>query len=271
MASPIRAIDHVTISVADLEADANHYATLFATPPVFQGQRDGKETAVFQTGNIAVHLHESGKPLGLEGICFAGDTLPRMKRRLSQVGIAAEEDIAHDPHGSEDHHPVIVADPATTRHIQLSFIEQTHRSRTDDRGLGNGLDHIVIASQKAESTAFLLGCQLGLDLRMDMSRPEWNARLMFFRCDDLIVEVFEQLKDEAVAGARDLDSSVLPGDSFYGLTWRVTDADASHMRLRDAGFDVSGVRKGRKPGSRVLTVRNKTAGVATLLIELPKS
>ena len=35
-----------------------------------------------------------------------------------------------------------------------------------------------------------------------------------------------------------------------------TDADAAHARLVEYGFDVSDVREGRKPGTRVLTVRD---------------
>ena len=41
--------------------------------------------------------------------------------------------------------------------------------------------------------------------------------------------------------------------------------DAS--RLVSAGVDVSDVRTGRKPGTRVLTVRNGTCGIPTLLVE----
>ncbi|CAN0604946.1 unnamed protein product, partial [Ectocarpus sp. 12 AP-2014] len=40
-------------------------------------------------------------------------------------------------------------------------------------------------------------------------------------------------------------------------------------RLLEADFDVSDVRKGRKPCTEVLTVRNRTGGVATLLLQPP--
>ncbi|EAQ96747.1 VOC family protein [Congregibacter litoralis] len=271
MTSPVQDLDHIAISVADLEAEAANYAALFGTPPAFQGQQSGTEMAVFQTGNVAVHLLESEKPRGLEGICFTVDKLARLQRRLGQVGIAAHESISLGQPNAEEHTLAVVAEPATTRNIQLSFIEKSSQGGRAGGSPGGGLDHIVIASQNAESTAFLLGSQLGLDLRMDMSRRDWNARLMFFRCGDLIVEVFERLENDASDGAKAESTAAPPEDSFYGLTWRVDDADASHKRLQESGFDVSEVRQGRKPGSRVLTVRNRTAGVATLLIELPKA
>jgi hypothetical protein len=46
----------------------------------------------------------------------------------------------------------------------------------------------------------------------------------------------------------------------------VPDAEAARERLAAAGFDVSEVRPGAKPGTRVCTVRREAWGVPTLLI-----
>lgn len=266
MTSPILALEHIRITVTELSTEIEHYAALLGVAPSWQGTEDGKELAVFNTDNVAVHLVASKQARGLEAICFAVDSLERMHRRLKRVGIASHEAPRHSFGTINGASKMHIASSADTRGIEISFTEQNSGTGTQKPSVANGLDHIVIASRRAEGTAFLLGSQLGLDMRMDMSRAEWKARLMFFRCGDLIVEVFEQL-DQDGSDAKDDTSS--KQDSFYGLTWRVADADASHARLSDAGFDVSEVRKGRKPGSRVLTVRNNTAGVATLLIELP--
>ena len=55
-------------------------------------------------------------------------------------------------------------------------------------------------------------------------------------------------------------------DRLTGLAWRVRDPDAARARLAHAGFDVSEVRKGRKPGTRVFTVRSGVAGAPSLMI-----
>ena len=65
-------------------------------------------------------------------------------------------------------------------------------------------------------------------------------------------------KDEAADKTR---------DSLWGLSWRVADIDATRARLVSANVDVSDVRTGRKPGTRVLTVRTGTCGIPTLLVE----
>jgi hypothetical protein len=80
---------------------------------------------------------------------------------------------------------------------------------------------------------------------------------MFFRCGDLIVEV-----------AHDLGAGVSSEDDrLWGLSWRVADADSARARLATAGLDVSEVRPGRKPGTRVFTVHDKTCGVPTLVLQ----
>jgi len=89
------------------------------------------------------------------------------------------------------------------------------------------------------------------------ARDEWGARLMFFRCGDLIVEL-----------AHDLRAGVSSGpDRLWGLSWRVPDAGSARARLHAAGLDVSEVRSGRKSGTRVFTVRDRTCGVPTLVLE----
>jgi hypothetical protein len=47
----------------------------------------------------------------------------------------------------------------------------------------------------------------------------------------------------------------------------VGDADAARARLAAAGFDVSAVRPGRRPETRVASVRDGTLGVPTLIVE----
>ena len=83
-------------------------------------------------------------------------------------------------------------------------------------------------------------------------------RSMFFRCGDLIVEIVHRPKDDAVDKTR---------DSLWGLSWRVDDIEATRARLLSSGVDVSDVRTGRKPGTRVVTIRSSTCGIPTLLVE----
>jgi hypothetical protein len=66
---------------------------------------------------------------------------------------------------------------------------------------------------------------------------------------------------------RPADKADKAHDKLWGLSWRVADIDATRVRLLSAGIDVSEVRTGRKPGTRVLSVRSGTCGIPTLLVE----
>jgi hypothetical protein len=67
--------------------------------------------------------------------------------------------------------------------------------------------------------------------------------------------------------AHELKTGVSDGpDRLGGLAWRAANPEAVRARLADAGFNVSEVRKGRKPGTQVFTVRDRTCGVPTLAL-----
>ncbi|NOG73487.1 hypothetical protein [Roseicella sp. DB1501] len=52
----------------------------------------------------------------------------------------------------------------------------------------------------------------------------------------------------------------------WGLTWRVPEVAAEHARLAAAGIAVSPLRTGRKPGTRIFTLREAAFGVPTAVI-----
>ena len=117
------------------------------------------------------------------------------------------------------------------------------------------LDHVVVRTGDAERAAADLGARVGLDLRLDRRLTEHGFRGLFFRCGDAVVEV-----------AAPIEPTGEP-DSFGGLAWRSTDIGATRERLVASGIEVSEVRTGRKPGTRVATVRDRALGTPTLLIE----
>jgi len=115
----------------------------------------------------------------------------------------------------------------------------------------------VIRAADVERAVALYGARLGLDLRLDRENPQWGARQLFFRVGASVLEM-----------AAPVNAPPEPGpDRFGGLAWRVLDPDAARARIAAAGFDVSEVRPGRKPGTRVFTVRDAPSGVPTILIQ----
>ena len=275
--SLVTGLDHVVVLVNDLEAGVGAYQALFACAPAWRSTGDGAETALFTLDNMTLELmsptegaaadriravlKERGE--GLASICFATSDITRMHRRLDRMALKPEpvsEGGSRDTaSGAELTWRRTRASTEATRGVRLFFLEMAGtrpRSAAIADAPVTALDHIVIATGDPERSAALYGARLGLEMALDRSHPDWG-HLMFFRCGDLIVETVQR-PGSALDAAQ---------DQLYGMSWRVADADASRARLVSAGIDVSDVRTGRQPGTRVLTVRSHTCGIPTLLVE----
>ena len=136
--------------------------------------------------------------------------------------------------------------------MRSSLLEAPVRSRSP-----RGTDRVEINTAAPDRALAFYGAKLGLRLAMDRTNPDWGVRLIFFRTGSLTIEIAQRLSDP--------EDTAKP-DRFWGLTWAVADIEAARRRLTGAGFDVSEIRKGRKPGSHVFTVRNGTMNVPTLFI-----
>jgi catechol 2,3-dioxygenase-like lactoylglutathione lyase family enzyme len=200
---------------------------------------------------------------GLASICFRVDDIAKMHRRLDRVALkpdpVAEVESRDLGSGATLHWKRTRAATDLTRGVRMFFLElaqgRPHSAATSGAPI-LGLDHVVVSTEDPERAAALYGARLGLDMALDRSHQDWG-QLMFFRCGDLIVEVVKR----PVAGSDQTH------DKLWGLSWRVADIDATRARLVAAGTDVSEVRAGRKPGTRVMSVRANTCGVHTLVLE----
>lgn len=231
----IHALDHVAIEVTDLSVARADYAALLGQMP--QGDR-------FHLGNMALDL-VAAVP-GLAGIDFATRDLGKTHRLLTQRGLA-----------SADAAPTATLPLDRTHGIPIALVAAEAATPPDAPPGGIiGLDHVVIGTPDPERAIVLYAGRLGLDLRLDRSNPDWGVRLLFFRCGDLVVEVAHRLKDGPGSGP----------DRFMGFSWRVADIEAAHARIAGQGFNVSDIRTGRRPGTRVFTARDRTAGVPTLVL-----
>jgi catechol 2,3-dioxygenase-like lactoylglutathione lyase family enzyme len=265
----LHGLDHVVVAVRDLEAAVATYRTLLGRAPAWRtdAHGGGATIATFALANVAVELMApSGSgPVaerlaavldaqgeGLASLAFATGDIDRAHRRLARLGLEPEP-VAEGRRTR--------AATARTHGVRLFVLQQAPLPSSPllapEPAAVSGLDHVVIRTPDPERATALYGARLALDMRLDRSNPAWGARLLFFRCGDLIVELAHDLKAGVGAGS----------DRLWGLSWRVPDAEATRARLATAGLDVSEVRAGRKPGTRVLTLRDGTGGVPTLLLE----
>jgi catechol 2,3-dioxygenase-like lactoylglutathione lyase family enzyme len=275
----ITGLDHAVILVSDIAAGESAYQTLFARTPAWRNTGDGADRVLFTLDNMTLELMspngdgvtadriravlaEQGE--GLASLCFRASDIVKMHRRLDRLTLKPEPVALVESRdaisGATLSWKRTRAATEATRGVRLFFLELAKERplsvRTAPASI-TAMDHVVISTADPERAAALYGARLGLDMALDRSHPDWG-RLMFFRCGDLIVEVVHRPNDAAADKAH---------DRLWGLSWRVADIDATRARLVAAGVDVSEVRTGRKPGTRVLSVRDGTCGIRTLLLE----
>ncbi len=272
-------MDHVALVVRDLKASTERYSAFLGCKPIWRGT----ERARFQLGNTALdmvvpvgssavgvraqgQLDKHGE--GLWVLAFATADIGKARHTLARRGIASSEvrQIRSADFESNKEYCWATSELSAeaTHGITIFLVEQetdaAHGSRCKPNAAANSavssLDHIVITTAHPERAAALYGTRLGLEMKLDRTNPDWGSRLMFFKCGDLVVEIAHNLKN--------IDSSA--PDKLWGLSWRVADIAAAHARIAQAGFNVSDIRVGRKPGTKVFTVRDAPANVPTLVI-----
>ena len=274
----ISGLDHFVVLIKDIDKGAANYEALLGCAPSWRYSGAGADRVLFTLDNITVELvtpsgsgsaadhirgvlKESGE--GLASICFLTRDIAKLHRRLERLalkpGPVTDVESSDSASGATLRWKRTRTSSDLTRGVRLFFLEldgERPRSKATAAAPVVGLDHVVVSTEDSERAAALYGARLGLDMALDRTHQDWG-QLMFFRCGDLIVEVVRR----PVAGG---DAN---HDKLWGLSWRVADLDATQARLLKAGIDVSDVRKGRKPGTRVMTVRSGTCGVQTLLLE----
>lgn len=267
----IEALNHIAVAVKDLDRAASQFGTLLGRRADWREEAAGARHAWFQLSNMALDIvqpegpGESGDRVraqleaygeGLWGLAFEVSNLDETRRMLGRRGAPVSEPAALL---STDAWRLAFVEPGATHGVSIALAERTRRFSAKPAPADGvvGLDHVVINTANPDRAVALYGARLGLDFRLDRSNPQWGSRLMFFRCGGAVVEIGARLGGE---------TSDAP-DRLSGLAWRVADPDAAQARLAKAGFDVSEVRAGRKPGTKVFTVRDAPGGVPTIMIQ----
>ncbi|MBS0470890.1 MAG: VOC family protein [Proteobacteria bacterium] len=275
----ILGIDHIGVQVRDLARTVAAYEAIFGRSANWRGGAAGWRHAWFQFDNAALDIvAPEGDSEGAnairadiekhgEGIWGLGFAVADMAAAVALFGrrgldfLPAHTTMTEDGAGHERRWNITMMKRASGNGVALFLVERqaprwpVSEAQFDVASIGN-LDHVVVQTTDAERAVALYGGRLGLDLRLDRSNAQWGVRQLFFRTGGAVVEIGASLKPAAEPKK----------DRFGGLAWRVKDVAAAQARIAAAGIDVSEVRKGRKPGTAVCTVRAGTGGVPTLLL-----
>lgn len=273
----ITGLDQTTLLVRDLEAAIAAYRKLLAREPILLAADDGIESAVFPLDNTTLrlasprgsgtrgdaaraHLEQTGE--GLVELVFRVDDIGRSFRRLRRLSLSPEEisdAVERESIGGRTFVRKRTGIAATVSNgLDISFRDAAAKRSPAPKQDASivGIDLIVVNTDNAERAMALYGARLGLPLIFDRTNAQTGSRLLQFSCADMVVEVVH----------KDAEGPQRP-DRLWGIGWSVAKAEDTRERLAQAGLNVSDVKDGAKPGTRVITIRDGTCNVPTLVVQ----
>lgn len=284
-------IDHIIMAVSDLEKATQDYALMLGRQPSWHGTHPdyGSANSLFRLDNCYLELlaaddknggdgwaaDQVNRTLesqgeGLCGLVFGTDDTDSFLNQARDNGLAAADpkpghgiDTAtgkqrswHNMHWDADAARGIFS--FCICHDDMDALPYAEINADSADSSASAVDHVVVQTQSGDAAKQFYGTQLGLRLALEQDVPQWGGTQLFFRSNSMSVEVLATPK----AGEQ---------DRLWGLALKTDNIDAMQARLAAADIAVSEVREGRKPGTRVCTVKSHCANVPTLIIEHPKN
>jgi hypothetical protein len=227
-----RVFDRIVVAVPDLQTAVGQYQPLLYVPPFISESLSGAPVARWGLPNTVIELVQCGvdRPT-LQGIVF---NIPEAEPVESHVENTLKIDIRRGNGRST-----------------VDF----RRLQPQAQSTVLSVDHVVLRTVDAKACINLFSEELGIRLALDKTVPEWGGRMLFFRAGKLTLEVIES----------DTDKSA--GNYFWGLAYQSQDLAALVQQLKERDVEVSDIREGRKPGTRVATLKSHCLEIPTLLIQ----
>lgn len=148
--------------------------------------------------------------------------------------------------------------PLASRDRDISLLRSHYREPVySEAPTATGIyavDHIVLQTGDADDCIRLFRDDLGIRLALDQEVPEWGGRMLFFRMGKMTLEVIQNLEEPP------------EHDFFWGITYLCKDIEQTIAALDERDVSHSPIREGRKPGTRVATVKSHCLGLPTLLV-----
>ncbi len=284
MATITPRLTRIMVATSDLHSAAQDLELLLGFGPD-RCSYDGTGRAVFQLRNTAVELlapdspgpggdalaaHLDGHGEGLFGLAFGVDKLDAFAAHLQDSGVtiatpAVGDSNTWDPGVSKDRRALLIP-PRYSRGIRI-LVEQNDappqsqpRSQSQQSAANatehaiTAVDHVVINSGNGDNAADFYGRLLGIRLALRRNMPQWGGDMLFFRSNHMSIEVIANPKNDPQR------------DSLWGIAFATPVIALTHRRLVDAGVKVSQLRDGRKPGTRVCTLKSHCLGIPALLL-----
>lgn len=249
-------LDHLVLLTRDFNSAVQDYQILMGFGPAEFADHHGFQTALFQTGNTGLEIMA---PQSEAALSRTEDILGNNPSKLTSLAFGTPDLAdAHRIMGRRGAEPDELSSSFRLSDAVCAGVKTfivPDKAPPSDRNIR--LDHLVINTPNPDRAIAHYGARLGIRFALDRTSEKWGARFLFFKLDDIVLEVIHRTGQEY--------DSVAP-DDLWGATWKVDDLEPHHKRLSDQGVTVSEIRPGRKPGTQVFTVKSHTDDIPTLFL-----
>ena len=273
MAATTAQLDHIMLASNDLASSVADFERLLGSPPLRDHGpgSDGTRKVVFQlentrleilapelpgSGSDALSAHLEAHGPGLYGLALGVDELAAFSRHLHAHGVLPSprgDSVGSNP---PDRHLWLPA--RLSRGIPVCLVQRDPQPEPPVVAVAEhaitAVDHIVVNTTEGDAAADFYGELLGIRLALRQNMPQWGGDMLFFRTRQMSIEVVANPNNDPRR------------DSLWGIALRTAAIGHTHQRLVDAGVKVSAIRKGRKAGTRVCTIKSHCLGIPTLLL-----
>lgn len=228
------AFECVEMTVADFDSAVAQYELLFDCVLPQPTLPEGKRKALLPLGNTTIVLAERETHTN----CVSGLVLSLARHSGDEQAVANALGLDVRVCGAGQ---------------SVVNSQSVHTASADLVEEGTIVDHVVLRTNNAAGCIDLFERDLGVRLALDKTVEKWGGRMLFFRAGKMTLEV--------------IASDEVEISGFWGVAYRCKDIDAFCARLKGSGVAVSEIRDGRKPGTRVATLKSHCLDVPTLLIQ----
>ena len=249
-------LDHLVLLTRDFDGAVQNYQILLGFKPNEFANRHGFQAALFRTGNIGLEIMA---PQSDTALSRTDEILANNSSKLTSLAFGALDLAeAHRILGRRGGEPSKISTSFRLSDIVCAGVKTfivSENAPPSDKNIC--LDHLVINTPNPDRAIAHYGSRLGIRFALDRTNENWGARFLFFKLDDIVLEVIHRAGQE---------HDPLAPDELWGLTWKVEDIVAHHERLSKQGVTISEIRTGRKPGTKVFTVKSHSEDIPTLFL-----
>lgn len=275
-------LQSLLIKTADLDASRSLWQHMLGYAPIWQGRCGSALGAIFDVSNIRVEIYQfdrdvaagaekaealEGVSESIYGLCFTAlDGLHNESAEAvlfhsdADASVLSCRQIELDSDRSRQI-SILIRDSdlfaASTDGASALAPNRAFASTfTSTKEQVTKIDHVVLQTHDTDAVKKIYGDALGIRLALEQDVPKWGGTMLFYRSAHMSIEIISNTKTDAAR------------DQLWGVAFTCSDIDAVHARLAShggaVGLSVSDIRDGRKPGTRVSTI--KGISIPTLLI-----